>query len=177
MLHCFLKELLSKEKNDFLNLIKAEGFDWTAIMTGVFFDLWFTAHTGFDHQNGIITVIDGGEAKYSSTLIADIARFVPEILASPDSRNAVVRVCGETISTKEAIKIFEEASGKKMEVKNKTLAQCREELKSGFNFFTHLHELIITAQDAVNFEGKTDNSKFPVKTTSLKEWADSLYKK
>jgi len=165
-------------KNDFLNEIKAEGFDWTAIMTGMFYDLWFTANTGFDHQNGNITIVDNGQAKISATLIADIAKFVPEILASPHSRNAVVRICGDTLTSAEAIKIFEEASGKKMQVKNRTLDDCKEELKRGFNFFTLLHILVITVQNAVNFEGRNDNSKFPaIKPTSVREYAKSLYKK
>jgi len=165
-------------KTDLLNLIKAEGFDWTSIVTGLFFDLKFSAATGFDHQNGTVTTVDGGVARYSATLIADIAKFVPEILASPDSRNALIRIAGDTVTTAEAIRYFEEASGKKMVVKDRTLNDCKEELKKGFNFFTLLEEFVITEQNAVNFEGKNDNSKFPsVKPTSVKEYANSLYKK
>jgi len=165
-------------KIDFLEAIKAAGLDWTVILTGVFYEFWYSAGFGFDHQNGSITVLEDGNVKMSATLTADVAKFVPEILASPDSRNAVVTIAGEILTQNEAIKIFEEVSGKKFQVTKKTLSDCKKELAGGFSFVPHLLELVLTcSKRTTNFEGLTDNNKYPVKITSLKEWAKSLYKK
>jgi len=164
-------------KIDFLEAVKAAGLDWTAILTGMFFEFYYSPATGWDVSSGTVTVLEDGDVKVSASLTSDVAKFVPEILASPDSRNAYVKIAGDTLTHNEAIKIYEEVTGKKLQVKKKRLSDCKQELASGFNFVPHLQELVLTSSKrTTNFEGETDNSKYPVKATSFREWVQSQNK-
>lgn len=52
------------------------------------------------------------DVKMSMTSCKDIARWLPNILMDPASKNATVNVCSQVVSMREAVEIFEDVSGK-----------------------------------------------------------------
>jgi uncharacterized protein YbjT (DUF2867 family) len=99
-----------------IDAIKASGLDYTIINTGFFYEFWWTPMSGFDLQNGKVSWLGDGNTKVSVILMDDLAKFIPEILLDPYSKNNTIRVHGQSISGNEAVQIFEEISGKKLQV-------------------------------------------------------------
>jgi len=169
---------ITAEKEKLLDKIKASGVEWTQILTGFFYEFWYSEATGFDWKNHKAVAIGNDDIKASATAMADIAKFIPEILLDPKSKNAAVHVCSSTHSSNEAIKIFEEVSGKKFEVTHKSTDQIAKDMNDNpaayqikFQYYT------LTNQPACNFTDYNDSSRYNVKVTSLKEYAQQLYGK
>ena len=53
-----------------------------------------------------------GEDEFWATSAQDVARWLPEVLLCPSSRNAQVNLVGEILSWDKAVRIFEQATGK-----------------------------------------------------------------
>ena len=52
-----------------------------------------------------------GEDEFWATSAHDVARWLPDVLLCPSSRNAQVNLVGEVLTWYQAVRIFEEATG------------------------------------------------------------------
>ena len=76
----FSRPSLIEIKTKLVDEIKAAGLEYTVIATSAFYELWYTAITGFDAKNGKVSVLGDGNQKVSSTLTADIAKVTYKFL-------------------------------------------------------------------------------------------------
>jgi hypothetical protein len=78
----------------------------------------------------------------------------------------------------EAVRIFEEASGKKFEVVHEDLESLQVAIENAppqAKFVPRLKQILIS-HNSVGYIEHPDNAKYPfVKVTSLKDYAHSLY--
>jgi len=95
--------------------LKKTGIDFTLVVTGFFIDTSILPWLGVDWDNGKATIVGDGNYKISLTLTDDIARILPDILLDPTSKNAEIRLIGDTLSWNDAIKHFEKARGQTLE--------------------------------------------------------------
>jgi len=164
----------------FAQEIKKEGLDYTIILTGIFPEMWLSPKLGFDYQNGKYYLFGKGDKKLPFIFTCDVAKFVPEILKDPSSKNATVRLATDFYSENEVVQIFQEVGYPKKEVKYKSVEQIKGEMESAKmpeKMLLQLEYQILTSE-AVNFSGKECNGKYPsVKTTSTRDWIKSLYQK
>jgi len=167
-------------KNKVAEKIKECGLDYTLILIGMFYEFWWGETTGFDWKNGKVVAVGKGDVRVSTTMVADIARFVPEILLDPYSKNNVIRVAGQSATHNEAIKAFEEVSGKKFEVTYKDAAALQRDLETAapnVKYIPILQLFTLNKNEAANFE-HTDNARYPnVKPVTIKEYAAKMYGK
>jgi len=156
--------------------IQESGLDYTLISTGCFYEFLFSEGFGFDHQKGVLNLPGTGDEVMFTTHTSDIAKFVPQILLDPHSKNSSIFIQGERTTLRKAIQIFEKASGKKFEVhyhSAEDLKKKTEEAEGWAKFPPHLQYLSL-----FHANPKYDHSsRYTVEPISIKQYAESLYKK
>jgi uncharacterized protein YbjT (DUF2867 family) len=108
---------LSKAKKDAEDHLKKSGLDYTILHSSFFFEIWLSPMLFADPAAGTAKVYGRGTDKLRYVAVADVAEFAVQSLSRPAARNATIPVGGpEEISQRDAVRIFEEAYGKKFDV-------------------------------------------------------------
>ena len=90
---------------------------YTILQPSYFYETWFSPLVGFDWANGQVKVYGDGQALVSYLSTEDVARAVVSCLDNPDvSRRSFPMGGPRALSQREAVAIFEQATGKKMEI-------------------------------------------------------------
>jgi len=76
--------------------VKDSGLEWTRITTGTFFCYLFSPIFGIDLKTGQAKLAGGPDIKVDGTSRVDIGALVPFVLHHPSSRNAHVKLVGDT---------------------------------------------------------------------------------
>lgn len=109
--------------------LRGSGLTYTILQPSCFMDVWFTPHTGFDVAAGTATIYGDGTRTMRWVLSADVARVAVAALRDPSARNAVVPVGGpEPLSPLEAVKIFEDVTGRPLRVTHVPVEHLRQQL-------------------------------------------------
>lgn len=95
--------------------IKVSGLDYTFINTSGIAEFIFGPFLNFDPIGHKAEVVGDGDWRLSVITLSDLGRFVPALLAHPESRNANINLQSDALSWNEAIRAFEDASGVKFE--------------------------------------------------------------
>jgi len=78
-----------------LQQVKDSGLEWTRITTGAFFSHIFSLY-GIDLKTAHARLVGGPDIKIDGTSRADIGALLPFVLHHPSSRNAHVKLVGDT---------------------------------------------------------------------------------
>jgi len=144
--------------------LKNSGIDYTIIVTGVFLEYLFNI---LEADRGIITGLGEGNLKFSSISTADIAKFVPEILLDPYSKNQVIRLVGQTMTPRQAETIYNSIHDKKVHVVPKDVATFKKEFESApsdnmfAKFVAWLRYTMVINPGAVDYDAVSDNWRYP----------------
>jgi len=154
------------------------GLEYTFIFTSGFYEFLFGPLTGFNVKEGKLTIPGDGNQPFSTTHTSDIAKFVPEILLDPSSKNRNVHIYGEVITHNQAIKIFEEELGQKFEVTYQSeadLLKIEENQENPFSdrIFAHLKKILIFSNQAYDAADRQRYSK-AVTPKTIREFAQSF---
>ncbi len=108
---------LSSAKRETEEHLKASGLDYTILHPSLFFESWLGPMLFADPAAGTAKVYGNGADKIRYVAVADVAEFAVQSLSAPAARNATIPVGGpEEISQRDAVRIFEEAYGKKFSI-------------------------------------------------------------
>ncbi|HEY3114203.1 MAG TPA: SDR family oxidoreductase, partial [Gemmatimonadaceae bacterium] len=108
---------LSKAKRDVEEHLKKSGLEYTILHPTLFCEVWLGAMLFADPVACTAKVYGKGNDKIRYVAVGDVAEFAVQSLTNPAARNAVVPVGGpEEISQREAVRIFEEAFGRKFSI-------------------------------------------------------------
>ncbi|KAF5496668.1 hypothetical protein CGCF413_v009164 [Colletotrichum fructicola] len=104
-----------------------EHITWTAIITGPFFDWGLElGMTGFDLNNRVATLVDGGNTRFTTSTVAQIRRAIISVLKHPsETRNQLVFVESFTTTQLEILNALQEATGQDWKVKEETSENVR----------------------------------------------------
>lgn len=169
---------LSKAKRKVEKYLQESGLKYTILRPGYFNEAWLSPMTGFDAEGGKVNIVGTGEEPVSYISYKDVAKFAVESVTNPNSVNSILELGGPgKISRKEAVNIFENAMGRKIEVSYTPLEVLKEQFANATDpmqiSFTGL--IICLAKGDV-IEMSEILKKFPVKLTSVKEYSQSLVK-
>jgi uncharacterized protein YbjT (DUF2867 family) len=110
---------LTTAKRTVEQYLMASGLTYTILRPSCFMEVWLSPVVGFDYPNSKATIYGSGDAKLSWISLGDVASFAVAALDHPAARNAILELGGpEALSPLEAVKIFEETSGKAFEVQH-----------------------------------------------------------
>ncbi len=108
---------LTNAKREVEEHLKKSGMDYTILHSSLFCEIWLGPMLFADPEAGTAKVYGNGTNKIRYVAVADVAEFAVQSLFSPAARNATIPVGGpEEISQRDAVKIFEEAYGKKFNI-------------------------------------------------------------
>jgi uncharacterized protein YbjT (DUF2867 family) len=156
--------------------LQKSGMVYTILRPTCFMEAWLTPMVGFDAANAKVQLCGDGTKPLSYISYFDVARFAVESLNNPHARNAILELGGpEKLSQLDAVKIFEDASGKKFDVQHVPV----EALQSQLNTATDLMQksfagLMLGVANGDPIDMKDTLAKFPVKLKSVREFARSI---
>jgi uncharacterized protein YbjT (DUF2867 family) len=136
-------------------------------------EAWLSAMVGFDALSGKVNLCGSGTNPVAFISLKDVAKFVVECLTSPNAKNAILELGGpENVKPLDVVKTFEEVLGKKIEIQNipeevlqGQLAGATEPMQKSFA------GLMCCMANGDFIDMKEVLKKFPVKLTSVKEFA------
>lgn len=150
------------------------GFSWTAIANGLFLDWCLEEGIILDLKAHKATLYNGGEVRFSATLLADIARAVVGVVGNLDgTRDRVVYVQSACVSQNRLIQFAKEKDGVEWDVRVKDTEGVRresfKELEKGAADAAMLGFSIVGCLDPAygcDFSGHLDNDLLGVKELS-----------
>lgn len=108
---------LSNAKREAEEHLKKSGLDYTILHPTFFCDIWLGPMLFADTEACTAKVYGKGTEKLRYVTVGDVAEFAVQSLTNPAARNAVIPVGGpDEISQRDAVRLFEEAYGKKFSV-------------------------------------------------------------
>ncbi|KAI4213932.1 MAG: hypothetical protein LQ351_003627 [Letrouitia transgressa] len=169
-------------KLEILNYLKSKestGLTWTGVANGAFFDWGLNVgFLGFDLKSQSAKIYDGGNVKFSTTVLPTIGKAVDGVLSHPgETANKTVFVQSFTTTQNEILAALEKATGKKWAVTNLSAEKTRQEglEKLGKGDFSGIGDTIVGAvysgNEGSNFlnHKKLSNDLFGLKEENVDE--------
>jgi uncharacterized protein YbjT (DUF2867 family) len=150
--------------------------NFTSVQASYFMEVWLSPALGFDCIHGKARIYGSGSKPISWVSYRDVAEFcIAPVLRSVGSRS-VLEVGGpEALTPLEVVKIFEEESGRHLEVETIPEAKLREQLDSA----TDSSEKSFAGITLKYAHGETIDMRgllesIPVRLTSVREYAKTV---
>jgi len=148
-------------KANFQGQLKALGLPYTAFYTGKFPDSGWTPASHIDITSGKVSVGGDGNTQITFTSKPDVARYVSYVLTHlpPEQlKNRSFAIAGDNKSFNEIFKLYEEKTGKKLQVTYIPLSELDAKIAADpEDFIAFLHKSWATAGP---FK-RTDNHLYP----------------
>lgn len=156
--------------------LQESGITYTILRPGCFMEIWLTAAVGFDAPNGKVNICGSGENPVAYISYKDVAKFAIESISNPIAKNAVLELGGpENLSQLEAVEIFENVLKKKIETEHIPVEALESQLNTAENRMQRSFSgLMLCVANGDPIEMDEVLKKFPVKMTSVKEFASSV---
>ena len=168
---------LDMRKEVFEHLRKS-GLEYTLVLNGAFTDIIPTAYMPqFDLENGVFQYWGDGETPVDMTTTEDTAKYVAEAVSDRELVNTALEVAGEVLTMKQLKSAYEEATGKKLEVKHmgsveelkNWIENKKQTAESPLEYIPQQYEYAM-----VSGKGKLDNiqnSRYPqIKPLNVKQY-------
>jgi len=167
---------LSNAKKDAEEHLKKSGLDYTILHSSLFFESWLGPMLFADPVAGTAKVYGKGTDKIRYIAVADVAEFAVQSLSRPAARNATIPIGGpDEISQRDAVRLFEEAYGKKFNVIEVPEAALEAQWTSAQNPFDKTFAgLMLGLARGFDSGIQPPFDKFPMHMTSPREYVRRL---
>ena len=167
---------LSSAKRAVEEHLKSSGLDYTILHGSLFCESWLGPMLFADPLAGTAKVYGEGTDKIRYVAVADVAEFAVQSLTAPIAHNATIDVGGpEEISQREAVRIFEEAYGKKFSVIEIPEAALEAQWSSAQNPFDRTFAGLMLGVARGFVSGlKPPFDAFPMQMTSPREYVRNI---
>lgn len=169
---------LSNAKKDVEEHLKESGMDYTILHPSFFFESWLGPMLFADPAAGTAKVYGKGTDKLRYVAVADVAEFAVQSLSRPAARNTTIPIGGpDEISQRDAVRIFEEAFGKKFSVIEVPEAVLDAQWRSAENPFDKTFAgLMLGLARGFDAGIQPPFDKFPMQMTSPREYVRRMAK-
>jgi uncharacterized protein YbjT (DUF2867 family) len=167
---------LSNAKRKVEKYLQKSGLTYTILRPCCFMEVWLSAGVGFDVMNGKVNICGTGTKPLSYISYKDVAKFAVESISNPSLKNIAIDLGGpQNISQLDAVKIFEEALQKKIDVQHIPV----DALQKQFNNSTDpmqksISGLMLCVARGGRIDMKEILSKFNFELTSVEDFVYSL---
>lgn len=163
---------LSNAKKEVEEHLKKSGLDYTILHASLFFESWLGPMLFADPVAGTAKVYGNGTDKIRYIAVADVAEFAVQSLSRPVAHNATIPIGGpDAISQLDAVRIFEEAYGKKFSVIDMPEAALEAQWRSAQNPFDMTFAgLMLGVARGFDSGVQPPFDKFPMHMTSPREY-------
>jgi len=152
--------------------LKASGLDYTILHSTLFCESWLGPMLFADPVACTAKVYGKGTEKLRYVAVADVAEFAMQALTNPAARNATIPIGGpDEISQRDAVRLFEEAFGRKFSVIEIPEAALEAQWSAAENPFDKTFAgLMLGVARGFDSGIKPPFDQFPMKTTSPREY-------
>jgi uncharacterized protein YbjT (DUF2867 family) len=167
---------LKTAKQDVEDHLKKSGLDYTILHPSLFYETWLGPMLFADPVAGTAKVYGRGTERIRYVAVADVAELAVQSLSRPAARNAVIPFGGpEEISQRDAVRIFEEAFGKKFNVIEVPEAALEAQWSSAQNPFDKTFAgLMLGVARGFDTGVQPPFEKFPMRMTPAREYAQRM---
>jgi uncharacterized protein YbjT (DUF2867 family) len=165
---------LSDAKVDAEQHLRESGLDYTILHPSYFCESWLGPMLFADPVACTARIYGDGNRKIRYVTVGDVAELAVQSLTNPAARNAVVTLGGpEEISQREAVAIFEKATGKKFTVTELSEESLEAQWQGATDPFQRTFSALMLGL-ARGFDSGVNpaSDKFPMKMTSAREWIE-----
>lgn len=156
--------------------LQESGLHYTILRPSCFMEVWLSPAVGFDAEHGQVQIYGSGENPISYISYKDVARFAVESLHNPAATDKIIELGGpDALSQLDAVKIFENALGRKIKIKHvtkQTLEQQRDAAADPMQESFSSLMLCVANGDPIDMTDIRNN--FPIQLTSVKAYAQQL---
>ena len=170
---------LPRAKREVEEHLEKSGLDYTILHPSLFFESWLSPMLFADPVAGTARIYGTGTQKIRYVAVADVAELAVQSLTRPFASKATIPFGGpEPISQRDAVKLFEDAFGKKFDV-----AEVPEEaLEAQWNAAQDQLEksfaaLMLGVARGIDAGIEPPFAEFPMRMTSPREYVRELAKK
>jgi uncharacterized protein YbjT (DUF2867 family) len=122
---------LATAKRDCENRLLCSRMRATILRPSFFSEVWLSPALGFDPANGRARIYGAGDAKISYISLFDVAAFAIAAAEKVPEKSAVLEMGGpEALSQLDAVRIFEEILGKRIDLDHVPIAALAEQRRS-----------------------------------------------
>lgn len=122
---------LKNAKRTVEDYLTGSGLTYTILRPTFFMEVWLGPHTGFDYPNAKATIYGSGDRKIGWISFRDVARYAAASVDNDAAGNQIFELGGAgDVSPLEAVRIFEETSGRKFEVNHVPEAMLEQQRSS-----------------------------------------------
>jgi len=166
---------LTRAKRDAEEHLKQSGLDYTILHATLFCESWLGPMLFADPVACTAKVYGNGTEKLRYVAVADVAEFAVQSLTNPAARNAIIPVGGpEEISQREAVRLFEEAYGRKFNVIEVPEAALEAQWSTAQNPFDKTFAgLMLGLARGFDSGMKPPFDQFPMEMTSPRDYVRS----
>ena len=155
--------------------LEKSGLDYTILHPSLFFETWLGPMLFADPAAGTAKVYGTGSQKLRYVAVADVAEVAVQALSAPQARNATIPFGGpDETSQRDAVRIFEEAFGKKFTVTEVPEEALEAQWQSAKNPFEQTFASLILGVARGLGSGIPPFKLFPVRMTSTREYVQRL---
>jgi uncharacterized protein YbjT (DUF2867 family) len=156
--------------------LQKSGLTYTVLRPSYFMEVWLSPAVGFDYANARARIYGSGEKPLSLISFPEVAQFAVASLDNPAARNATLEIGGpEAVSQLQAVKIFEEASGRTFETEHVPEQALADQQKASTDLMEQSFAGLMqwyARGDAVDMD---DTLKaFPIQLTSVRDYAQNV---
>ena len=169
---------LRTAKKDVEDHLKTSEMDYTILHPSLFFESWLGPMLFADPEAGTAKVYGDGTQKIRYVAVADVAEFAVQSLSRSVARNATIPIGGpDEISQRDAIRIFEQAYGKKFSLIEVPEAVLEAQLIAAQNPFDKTFAgLMLGVARGFDSGIQPPFDKFPMQMTSPREYVKRMAK-
>jgi NADH dehydrogenase len=157
--------------------VRESGLEFTILRPVHFMEIWLGPRLGFDPLSGQAQVFGSGEKGVSWISFRDVATFAVEALTNPAARDAVIELGGsESISPLDAVRIFEEETGRSCAVTHVPEEALEAQRVSGADSLEQSFAglMLATAREGAAVDMEPVLRDFRVELTSVRDYARAL---
>lgn len=108
---------LANAKREVERYLRESGVPYTIIQSSVFMEIWLGPHLGVDAAAGTAKLFGSGDQPVNYISVRDVAEYAVHCVRTPSVMNRTLRIGGpESVSQRDAVRIFEEAFGTPFQV-------------------------------------------------------------
>lgn len=156
--------------------LQQSGLTYTILRPGCFMELWLSAAVGFDALNGKVNTCGTGSNPLAYISFKYVAKFAVESISNPAAINAILELGGpQNLTQLDAVKIFEEVLDKKIKVGQMPVDALQSQLDGTEDpMQKSFSGLMLCVANGDYIDMKEVLGKFPVKLTSVRDFANSV---
>jgi len=155
--------------------LRASGMDYTILQPSLFMEVWLGPMIFGDVSSGQVKVFGSGEGKLPYVSVADVAEVAVRAVTSPVARNSTIAFGGpEAITQREAVRLFEEATGKPLMVTEVPEEALEAQWKSAENPFEKTFAGLMLGAARLNQAAEPLKDEFAFQMTRVRDFAKRM---